>query len=359
MTNEGGQGCYMLQINADTALQSAAQHVVALNGAHAIGVAWYEPTRRDVVWGALVGPAEAQATLAGLAQRVIHSDAPVREADEGQGWVWGAPVSSTALHGALVAIGNGSQPVQPGLLVLLAETATLAAELMGERQRSARLQRWFTASGREIAGSAAAASLAHRINNPLTTVIGEAQLLQAETTDAGAQAGLAAIERAGQRIRDGIESVLEFLQGNGLTETMDVNTTIEAALRLVTSELEGAGVRFTARLAPNLPSVRVNAYEMTEAWVHLLANARQSLSAVEEGQIRLASVVRNGYVLVTVADNGPVTVRRRRLLQPFAPDTSGSLFLAWTLVTRAGGQVLVASRPGIGTTIGARLPVVK
>ncbi len=349
----------MLQINADTALQSAAQHVVALNGAQAIGVAWYEPARRDVVWGALVGPPEAQAVLTGLAQRVIHSDAPVREVDDGHGWVWGAPVSGSALHGALVAVGNGSQPVQPALLVLLAETATLAAELMGERQRSARLQRWFTASGRDIAGSAALAGLAHRINNPLTTVIGEAQLLQTEATDASAQAGLAAIERAGQRIRDGIESVLEFLQGNGLTETMDVNGSIEAALRLVTSELEGAGVRLTARLAPSLPLVRANAYDLTEAWVHLLVNARQAVSAVEASQIRLASTVRNGAILVTVADNGPVAVRRRRLLQPFAPDTSGSLFLAWTLVTRAGGQVLVASRPGIGTTIGARLPVAK
>ncbi|MFN8473602.1 MAG: HAMP domain-containing sensor histidine kinase [Anaerolineae bacterium] len=349
----------MLQINADTALQSAAQHVVALNGAQAVGVAWYEPTRRDVVWGALVGPSEAQATLVGLAQRVIHSDAPVRESDAGQGWAWGAPVSGASLHGALVAIGNGSQPVQPGLLVLLGETATLAAELLSERQRSARLQRWFTASGREIAGSAAVAGLAQRINNPLTTVIGEAQLLQAEATEAGMLAGLAAIERAGQRIRDGVETVLDFVQGNGLTEAMDVNGTIEAALRLVTSELEGAGIRLTARLTPNLPSVRANASDMTEAWVHMLANARQSLTSVEEGQIRLASVMRNGYVLVTVADNGPVTVRRRRLLQPFAPDTSGSLFLAWNLVTRAGGQVLVASRPGIGTTIGARLPMAK
>ena len=170
-------------------------------------------------------------------------------------------------------------------------------------------------------------------------------------------ASLGAIERAGQRIRTTVQAVVQFTHNNGPVEDSDVNMSVETALSLVTSQLEGAGVRLTARLAPNLPPVHANSAMLTEAWVHLLINAWQAIPAGQAGEVRIATTVRNSYILVTTADNGPVTVRRRRLVQPFAPDTRGELFLAWDILTRAGGQVIVASRPGIGTTIGVRLPL--
>ena len=292
--------------------------------------------RRDLVWAALVGPLESKTALASLAQRVVNGGAPVRETRD-DGWLWGAPVTGTSLHGALVAIGAQTPPDAQGLLTVLNEAAIIAADLVVERQRNARLQRWLTTAGRSVATGNLVTGFAHRINNPLTTIIGEAQLLQTEPFSPGVLASLGAIERAGQRIRTTVQAVVQFTHGNGAVEYTDVNATVETALGLVTSQLEGAGVRLTARLAPNLPPVHANTAALTEAWVHLLIHAWQAIPAGQAGEVRIATTIRNGYLLVTVADNGPVTVRRRRLLQPFAPDTRGELFLAWDILTRAGG----------------------
>jgi signal transduction histidine kinase len=346
----------MSQATTETALQAAAQHIVALNAAQAVGIAWFDPVRRDLVWAALVGPLESKTTLASLAQRVVNGGGSVHETRE-DGWVWASPVTGTSLHGALVALGPSASPAPQELLTVLTEAATVAADLVVERQRTARLQRWLTTAGRSVATGNLVTGFAHRINNPLTTIIGEAQLLQTESFSPGVLASLGAIERAGQRIRTTVQAVVQFTHGNGAVEYTDLNTTVETALGLVTSQLEGAGVRLTARLAPNLPPVHANTAALTEAWVHLLIHAWQAIPVAQPGEVRIATTARNGYLLVTVADNGPVAVRRRRLLQPFAPDTRGELFLAWDLLTRAGGQVIVASRPGIGTTIGVRLPL--
>ena len=346
----------MSQATTEAALQAAAQHLVLLNAVEAVGVAWYDQSRRDFIWAALVGPMENKTELASLAQRVFNTGSPIREARAG-GWVWGAPVNGATLPGALVAIGSQASAFQQGLLDVLGEAAVLAADLTTERQRTARLQRWLTSAGRSVAAGNLMTGFAHRINNPLTTIIGEAQLLQTEPLNPSIMASLGAIERAGQRIRTTVQAVVQFTNSNGAFEYTDVNTTVETALGLVTSQLEGAGVRLTARLAPNLPPVHANTATLTEAWVHLLINAWQAIPTGQAGEIRIATTSRNGYILVTVADNGPVSVRRRRLVQPFAPDTRGELFLAWDILTRAGGQVIVASRPGMGTTIGVRLPL--
>ncbi|MCW5882941.1 MAG: hypothetical protein KIS91_18555 [Anaerolineae bacterium] len=347
----------MDQPQHDDGLQVATEQVVALGAARAVGVVGREAAHPEMTWVAFAGPASARASLALVATEALNRHESLRETRGGE-TVWAATFQGvTAGSGATVAIGSGSLPWQLALLDLLSEAACLTAGLRAERQRAARLQEWLTAMGRHVAAGNAVAGVAHRINNPLTTIIGEAQLLQTEPLGPGMQASLSAIERSGQRIRVAVQTVVQFSQSDGLAESTDVNATIEAALGLVASQLEGAGVRLTARLAPNLPPVHANAAALTEAWVHLLVNAWQAIPSEESGEVRIATQLRQDTLLVTIADNGPVTVRRRRPVQPFAPETRGPLFLAWDILTRAGGQVMMASRPGMGTTIGVRLPL--
>ena len=347
----------MDQPQHDDGLQVATEQVVALGAARAVGVVGREAARPEMTWVAFAGPASARASLALVATEALNRHEPLRETRGGE-TVWAATFQGmTAGSGATVAIGSGSLPWQLALLDLLSEAACLTAGLRAERQRAARLQEWLTAMGRHVAAGNAVAGVAHRINNPLTTIIGEAQLLQTEPLGPGMQASLSAIERSGQRIRVAVQTVVQFSQSDGLAESTDVNATIEAALGLVASQLEGAGVRLTARLAPNLPPVHANAAALTEAWVHLLVNAGQAIPRGETGDVRIATTLRDESILVTVSDSGPVTAPRRRTVQPFAPDMRGELFLAWDILTRAGGQVSTASRPGTGTTIGVRLPL--
>lgn len=350
-------GLLMSQPQHDDGLQAATEQVVALGAARAVGSVVREMARSEMIWLAFAGPASARASLALVATEALDRHEPLRETRGGE-TVWAMPFRDmTARRGATVALGSGALPWQLGLLGLLSEAACLTAALQAERQHAARLQEWLTATGRHVATGNAVAGVAHRINNPLTTIIGEAQLLQTEPFGPGVQASLSAIERAGQRIRAAVQAVVQFSHSDGLAESTDVNATIEAALGLVASQLEGAGVRLTARLAPNLPPVHANAAALTEAWVHLLVNAWQAIPREEVGEVRITTRLRQDTILVTVADNGPVAARRRRPVQPFAPEMRGGLFLAWDILTRAGGQVIVASRPGIGTTIGVRLPL--
>ncbi len=114
--------------------------------------------------------------------------------------------------------------------------------------------------------------------------------------------------------------------------------------------------------AGEVPPVNGNASELGEVLMNLILNAADALPA--GGNISIGSRAEGDWVLVEVKDdgvgmNGEVA---RRVFDPFfttkgAEGVGLGLSVAYGIVARHGGELLVESSPGAGSTFTIRLPV--
>jgi signal transduction histidine kinase len=214
-----------------------------------------------------------------------------------------------------------------------------------------------------------AAGIAHEIRNPLTTIIGDTQVLMADMKPG--QPGyesLKAIERSGQRASKVIGNLLTFSRQEGYEFTcIDVNESINNALSLIAYQIERSNVTMIKDLAADLPSLPASTHHLEEVWINLLLNARDSIPDRHRGEIRIASRLDGSgkAVQVLVSDNGcgiPET-NLDRVFEPFFTTkdvdegTGLGLYIAYNIVERHNGSIEIESEEGKGTTVTVTLPI--
>lgn len=153
-----------------------------------------------------------------------------------------------------------------------------------------------------------AASVAHLINNPLTAILGEAQLLrQRMGHQSQVRESAEAIERAGWRAQQVVEKLLNFSnQASAAHCLVDVNQTLLQAMELVAEPLSRLGLVPRVKLAESLSPVMANSGQLVDLWVNLLSFALDGLKIGPPPEPRLDVISRQeaGWVIVEVSDNG-------------------------------------------------------
>jgi PAS domain S-box-containing protein len=122
-----------------------------------------------------------------------------------------------------------------------------------------------------------ASGVAHEINNPLTTIIAEAQmlLLQADR-DPVCHDSAEAIVSAGWRAQQVVQQLLEFSEHSpNHNSRLSINRSVHNSILLVSSLVESSGIRLMVHLAEDLPPVQGNAQQLKELWIHLLLQKRE------------------------------------------------------------------------------------
>jgi PAS domain S-box-containing protein len=212
-----------------------------------------------------------------------------------------------------------------------------------------------------------ASGVAHQINNPLTTIIGDAQLLLRDV--APGQPGresAEAIEQAGWRLLEVVQRLLEF--SRPAVDTLDllsVNQTIEQAQSLVGAQINSMGIKLLADLTPDLAPVRGNARQLIDVWVNLLLLARDAASGPDHTiwiRSKNAGVDR---VQVEVQDDGtPIPGDQLDLI--FEPNFVGAnsgrgtgleLSICREIVRQHGGEIVAEFTPENTTVFRVSLPV--
>ncbi len=138
----------------------------------------------------------------------------------------------------------------------------------------------------------------------------------------------------------------------------DLNQVVSEAI----DKLDRApGVELTKALQP-LPGILADRDQLRSVVTNLLLNARDAVGP--EGRIQVRTVRREGYVGLTVADNGcgmsPEFVKAS-LFRPFQSTKKNGLgigiFQSRMVVEAHGGSIQVESESGKGTTVRVSLPV--
>jgi len=223
-------------------------------------------------------------------------------------------------------------------------------------------------SARLAAVGELASGVAHHINNPLTAVIAESQLLlRALSPDHPGRVSAETIEQAGWRVQKTVQRLLEYSRPVSSTlDLIDINATMQEALALVGEHIQATGLSLVSDLAPALPLVWGNFYRLVDLWVNLLLFARDR---VQDGQPHTIEtrVLRGqaGHILVEIKDSG-LPLDPEKLAHIFEPDffqsitESGSgieLSICQEIVRQHNGQIVVTSDIQHGTLFQVSIPI--
>ncbi len=251
------------------------------------------------------------------------------------------------------------------------DNATLFDSLQRSVQALRDAQMHLVRAARLTAVGELAAGVAHQINNPLTTVIADAQLLlKFVSPESPSYASAAAIFQAGWRAQRVVQRLLNFSRpDDGQYASADLNATIAEALDLVGAHLTRGGVDLRVNLASDLPLIPANGHQLEEIWINLLMNARDALVEDRPGMITLTSRLApaGGAVEIEFVDNGRgiSEADRANIFTPFFT-TKGlergnglGLSVCQSIVQNHQGEISFESRTGQGTAFFVRLPLIR
>jgi PAS domain S-box-containing protein len=221
-------------------------------------------------------------------------------------------------------------------------------------------------SARLTAVGELAAGLAHHINNPLTAIIAEAQLLLHDfPEDHPDREAVKVIENSGWRVQRAVQRLLDFSRPvPGVPESVSLNQTIDDALALVGDPIRSNGVTLQVDLADQLPDVHGNARQFADVWVNLLLLARDATSKTPPHTIRIRSYAEPaGFVTVEVCDDGEpisaeelVDIFKPNFLRPAGGRGAGIEFsICHEIITQYDGQFTVESSAENGTIFRVQL----
>jgi two-component system, NtrC family, sensor kinase len=214
-----------------------------------------------------------------------------------------------------------------------------------------------------------AASVGHEINNPLTYVLGNLELMQRRLAkgEAGTQADLEAIKHQLRVVREGAERVrdivrdLRTLSRNEYDQSgpVELHPALDLAASMANHEL-----RHRARLVKEygkVPPVWGEQARLGQVFLNLLVNAAQALpeGAYDDHEVRLRTYVRDeGSVVVEVSDTGSGISDDAvgRIFEPFfttKPSGVGTglgLSICHNIVRSLGGSIQAERGRERGTT---------
>jgi signal transduction histidine kinase len=212
------------------------------------------------------------------------------------------------------------------------------------------------------------AGVAHEINNPLTGVLGLAQLALTDlSSEHPARAMVEDIEKEALRIQGIVANLLRLSQrqgGEGL-RVLNIATILDDALELCgTQNLASANIELVKRVAEVSPPVRGNALQLQAAFIQLIQNA---VAAMEGGgTLTIETTLPEGALLrVRVSDTGR-GIKPEHLSRIFDPffttkaqrtDTGIGLSVVHKIIEDHSGTIRVESAAGSGTTFWITLPV--
>lgn len=212
-----------------------------------------------------------------------------------------------------------------------------------------------------------AAGVAHEINNPLTAIIANAQLLRQEIpADDPRYESVDLIVRASERAHKVIRGLLDFARQERLEfQPIDINTSLSAALELVQHQFRQYNIALDVQLTPGLPQVYASHDHLQGVWLNLLLNARDALMGRANPRVRVQTGWENSHIMVTISDNGPgiPPAQLKRVLEPFfttkAPGQGTGLGLStcYRIIKQHGGDLRIESQVEQGTTVIVTLPL--
>jgi signal transduction histidine kinase len=208
------------------------------------------------------------------------ADGPMFERDCRQVIVTMLRGAGGAVLGALVVgLGIDWTEKEPVAIAPLESLAIKLARTIENASLAERLLRSEKLAGLgQLAGG-----VAHELNNPLTAVLGFAELIVQSSEDARVREDADTIIREALRMKETVESLLNFWRPvTLLDEPVVIESLLDEVAKACIDKLSERGVRLVIETSEAMPSVRGNPDRLRQVLEHLLNNAAQAIAAGKE-----------------------------------------------------------------------------
>ena len=213
-----------------------------------------------------------------------------------------------------------------------------------------------------------ASGIAHEINNPLTGVIGFAQLLSdRKDLPEDVMDQLSVIQEGGQRVSSIVKRLLTFARQSKLERTyININDILENTLKLRSYALATGNIEIATRLEPGLPDTMADAGQLQQVFLNLIVNAEQEMEKAHSGgRLEVKTEYRGDIIRVLFKDDGPGIAKEDldKVFDPFfttkevGEGTGLGLSLSHGIMAEHGGRLYVESKEGKGATFTVEIPV--
>jgi two-component system NtrC family sensor kinase len=215
----------------------------------------------------------------------------------------------------------------------------------------------MSAVGQLIAG------VAHELNNPLTAILGYAQLLESAGLDRRSADFVRKLYKQAQRTHRVVQNLLSFARQRKTQKVdVDLRKVLEETLTLRDYDLKVNNITLERDLPEDLPSVVADPHQLEQVFLNIINNALDAmLESSGSGVLNVRAVSKDNFVRVTFDDSGPGIKDPSRIFDPFyttksvGKGTGLGLSICYGIVKEHGGEIVARNREEGGATIEVRL----
>ena len=205
--------------------------------------------------------------------------------------------------------------------------------------------------------------VAHELNNPLTAILGYAQLLDGAGLDPRSADYVRKLFKQAQRTHRVVQNLLSFArQRKPQKQEVDLRKVLEESLTLREYDLKVNNVSLEREIPDDLPSVVADPHQLEQVFLNVINNA---LDAMVEGSgsgvLKVRVFKKDAHVCVEFDDSGPGIKDPSRIFDPFyttksvGKGTGLGLSICYGIVKEHGGEIVARNREEGGATIAVRL----
>ncbi|MCU0559183.1 MAG: ATP-binding protein [Desulfobacterales bacterium] len=250
------------------------------------------------------------------------------------------------------------------LLDSVAREIALIIERKQAESEKARLQEQLQHADRLATIGKLAAGVAHELNEPLTGILGFAELLkEIPGMPAQAEADIARVEAAALHAREVVRKLLLFArQISPRQDPVNVNRLAREVASFFEARCAQHRIEVRLDLDPTLPDIPGDEPQVRQILVNLVVNA---IHAMEQGgRLRVSTRLRGADILLSVKDSGsgiPDDIKEKIFLPFFTTKdvdqgTGLGLSVVHGIVKSHRGRIKFSSRAARGTHFKVYLP---
>jgi len=241
-------------------------------------------------------------------------------------------------------------------IVVVMTDITDSSELRGKLVHAEKM----AAVGQLVSG------VAHEVNNPLTAILGFADLLlENPELPETARKDLRVILQEAQRTKQIVQNLLSFArQMPPQRNAVQLNVILRRTIQLRSYDFNSHGVDIVEHLDEELPEVIGDAHQLQQVFLNILNNAYDAVhEAGRPARIEIMTTKAGNAVEVSFRDNGYGISHPDRIFDPFfttkevGKGTGLGLSICYGIVKEHGGEILCHNNAdGQGATFIVRFP---
>ncbi len=218
-----------------------------------------------------------------------------------------------------------------------------------------------------------AAGIAHEINNPVAIMVEEAGWMEDllaegeesfEKNNEEFKRSLRQIRTQGHRCKEITQKLLSFARKtDSRVRKTQLNDIVEEIVAISSQRAKYANVEMDVNL-DEIPEVEVSQTEMQQVFLNIINNALDAMDK-QGGILKISTRLENNFIVIEITDSGPGIPgpNLQKIFDPFfttkpvGKGTGLGLSICYGIVKNLGGEIVVHSTVGAGTSFFIKIPV--